>query len=112
MRASPEVAVLQRHYRLLELVLGGLSHGSEQEVHLLVEVLQLPPDDGKCDARCAEAHPVGDRRQYEVEPGLQKRTSIKLESALNRELCRIWPLWAIPAAVGPSQHPTVGITHF
>ena len=73
MRVSPEVVVLQRHHGLLELVLGGLTHGAQQEVHLLVKVLQLPPDDGQRDARRAEAHPVGDRRQYEFEAGLAEK---------------------------------------
>ena len=69
---APEVVILQRHHRLLELVLGSLPHGAHQEVHLLVEVLQLSADGGQRDARRAEAHPVGDGRQYEVEASLEK----------------------------------------
>ena len=67
---APEVVILQRHHGLLELVLGGLAHGAHQEVHLLVEVLQLAPDDRQRDASRAEAHPVSDGRQYEVEASL------------------------------------------
>ena len=71
---QPEVIILQRHHRLLEFVLGGLPHGTQQEVHLLVEILQLPADDGQRDARRAEAHPVSDGWQYEIEAGLDTTT--------------------------------------
>ena len=70
---APEVIILERHHRLLELVLRGFPNGAEQEIHLLVEVFQLAADHRQRDARRAEAHPVGNRRQYEVEAGLSRR---------------------------------------